>query len=331
MATLYIYDNKTHKWNNNNTFSQFKINYGDPISIIYRKIRIVSSGFDLFGSSEVMVVNNIKSTQTKECSQDNIIYYDKDASVKRLDYLRKILDIDVFDPSEYGSEICYYNPSYQNNNISISTKFLELDQINIPSFNKIFSLISQVPVYGIYLSLAGTVLLETGKLLGSINDKKMLSDVHTVQFGVNNPDRPLLEGCYICFPNITDKNVIKSIILDYIIEDNSLIKYVDNKIIEFDDTYFIIEISKAKRDDLLDFDFVASSNNLLQELHKQNNTGIMEFSSISQQSKDFDIIQKIITEYQQNNLQTVKSLYNHLHKDTKIWFDNVFNYITEKM
>ena len=109
---------------------------------------------------------------------------------------------------------------------------------------------------------------------------------------------------------------------EYVVEDNSLIKHIDGKIIEFNDSYFIIEVSNMVRDDLLDFDVVASSNELLDKINVKSPSAMMEYNDLIKSSNDFKIIQLLMHDTSQNIKNT---LYQHLQPSTQAWFTK--NYI----
>ena len=89
---------------------------------------------------------------------------------------------------------------------------------------------------------------------------------------------------------------------------------------------FVIEICDNDRQDLLDFDFIASSNELLQKINICDNSAITEFTNICKKSNDFDIIQQIISFNNQKKNDIAKSLYNRLQPSSQLWFSENFKF-----
>lgn len=328
MTTLFSLDQKLYKWSNTLKIPETK--FSDFVTITYRKFYIVSSKFDTFGSSQVMIVSNIKSIQTKESAQDSIVYYDTEATVAdHLDQQRFI--IDDFKPSKYGNPIVYYNPAYQNGDIVISTRVMEIDESRLPWINSLFGAASNIPVYGKYISIAGSIVTTVGAIVENITKAQNLCQEHVISLGVNDSKRPFYIGTYVCFPNVTDKNKIRYIIDNYELHDYTLVRNVGDNIIECDETYFVLEISDTKRADLFDFDFVASSNTLLQKINKGDEVGLTEFSTMCSNSNDFEVIQKILDNFQHNKKDIATALYSHLRPSTQQWFSQHFENICNKI
>lgn len=323
MLTFYIdEDGKIYKWNKKLLQN---INEGDPISIEYKKIQIVSNNFDKIGCSQVMVLNFIKHKQDREAVTENIVYYDKEAKPKKING-KKTLIIDIFKPDQYGNSITYYNPSYNKDIINISTQFLEIDEM--PEFilggiDKVFSLASYIPQYGMYFDLLGNIVTVSLSLLSNLNHKKELSREHILQFRSDDINKPLLKGNYLCLPNISDFNID-----EYYMEDN-ILKCVNNK--PFKDSYFILEVSNRKRNNLLDFNFMVNSNNLLDKINNKHKESLGTFLNINKDSYNFNIIRNIVSLYNGGDFSSIKHLYSHLQDDYKMWFDENFRYIVEKI
>jgi hypothetical protein len=329
MTTLFSLDQKLYKWSNN-ALKNPEIKFSDFVTITYRKFHIVSSKFDTFGYSQVMIVSNIKSIQTKESAQDSIVYYDTEATVD--DYLNKQkFVIDDFKPSKYGNPVVYYNPAYQNGDIIISTRVMEIDESRLKWIDSLFGAASNIPVYGKYISLAGSIVTTVGAIVENITKTQNLCHEHVISLGINDSKRPFYTGIYVCFPNVSDKNKIRSIIDNYELHDYTLIKNVGDKIVECDETYFVLEISNTKRADLFDFDFVASSNTLLQKINKGDEVGLTEFSTICSNSNDFEVVQKILDNFQHDKKEIATALYSHLRPSTQQWFAQNFENIRNEI
>lgn len=331
MSILYFnkLSNKICKWNkvdrvSDKTLIPKTIKLGDPLSIQYKRIRILSNKFDWIGDSEVAIINNIRTSQTKEAAPDNIVYYDKSVTPKRSGKNR-VMDIDRFDPGEYGNSICYYTPSYQNNDISICTKFYEIDErfgiINAAS--KLLGLGNTVPNYGVYFSLAGQFLEGIDKILDRLTFKNKLTEDHVIKFDSNDTERPLYYGSYICLPTC-EHDDLKHIVENYILDDTDLLNIKDNTL--FDKTYFVLELADIRDPSLYDFDFNYNANELLNKLNNRDKVGMNEFLQTNADSYNFKIIQNIISSVDDKSISN--SLYNRLSPEYKGWFDKTFPQIS---
>lgn len=329
MSTFYLNDNKIIKWDNK-IDSNF-INFGDPITIEYKKIRIVTS-FNKFFKNKIMILNNIKDKQTKEKAIDSITYYDEEVDYKtEKDY--EYYDISDFDPSKYGNSICYYNCGYENNNINIVTRFYKIKNSHfienaLSSVGKLITLGSVIPNYGILFSIAGKIVESTENIISNFknNGKKIVRN-HVITFRNNDPIKPFLKGLYLCIPDMDDENLIEDIIKNYYVENYCLLKKdSDNLIEEYPNNYFILEVSVGERKELLDFNFTASSNELLENISHKSENSLNEFLECSKNSSDLNLIKKIITEWNDNkDPKIIKSMINHLHD--KEWFKENFSEI----
>lgn len=326
MSTLYIdKDGNIKKWDKNLTSN---INAGDPITIEYKKIRLVSPNFDHFGSSQVMVVNNIKNKQTKDNAMDTITYYDKDAKPKKIEG-RKVLNIETFNPREYGNSICFFTDNYQNDIITISTRIYELDERSpLSIISKVSDLASKLPTYGAYFSIAGNVVHIASNIISNYTHRRDLCDEHIIEFRDDQVDKPLIKGLYLCIPNITDKKKIKDIINTYKLEDNALIDSQGNECLG---TYFILEVNNLNRPDLLNFDFTVSNNDLLEQLNKKTPESLSTFISNAKNSDDFQIIQNVLSSIENDDINLAKSHYKTLRGDCKFWFNKHFPSLIEKL
>lgn len=327
MTTLYCnkIDKKICKWNNK-IDNVHRIMYGSPVVMDYKKFHIVSNHFDILGTSEVAIVNNIRTTITKEKSPENIIYYDENARTKFSKINQRILNINSFNPSEYGNSIFYYTPSYQNTYIDICTKMYEIDTSNIflRGLSKLLNLGNAIPTYGAYFSLAGTVLSGVNDIIERLNYKKELVDDHVINFHPNDEIRPLLYGCYICFHNTQDE--IKNIIENYELDNYTLIDKTSEK--EYNDSYFVIELLNMKNDLLYDFDFSHTSNEMLQNIMKYDTDSTAAFFKSNSESMNFNMIQDIIKKYNIDGVTSeIKSTYDRLSPHHRKWFDTNFSHI----
>lgn len=333
MSTIYSdEDGKLYKWSKK-LVGQQTINVGDPITIEYKKIKIVSKKFDFFGSSEIMVVNNIKTQHTKDKTVETVAYYDDDVSPdrKRNKFIDStgIYTIGPFDPAEYGDSVCYFTPGYCGSNITITTKFWEL---NDPSgINKVTGLIdmglgaaSSIPTYGTYISLANKVIDIGSKILTGMIKHRLLADDHIVEMG-DKTDKPFVTGRLICLPNVTDKNQLKEIIATYYVDDNTLVKDISNdKVEEYNDTYFILDVSNSKRDDLLNFDYAAMSSDVINKLNNKDDTVVKDVIDLTKSAFNMQTFDQIFSAYKTGDNQLIKALFNHIPVDQQKWFTGTF-------
>lgn len=255
------------------------VKIGDPITLEYKRIKIVSNKFDIFGSDEIMIVNYIKSVQTKEISLQSITYYDDDAKTTKITHElrpKRSYTVGPFSADEYGNPIFYHSPSYTNNTITITTKFWEINSSEL--INTCINLLRKVVSLGAaaspYLEIADAGLGICSTILTDTIHHKLLTDEHVIEFNPNS-SYPILEGTYVCFPMLNDINERNYIISNYSLIDGILVKIIkpadDNQQAyptykEYDGNYFIFTLNRAERPDLAHFDFIASSADLLSKL-----------------------------------------------------------------
>lgn len=306
------------------------INIGDSLTIEYKRIKIVSDKFDWFGNSQLMVVNHIKTVQTKEKTVQSITYFDDDVKPKGPWYQKlKSFAVGPFDPSEYGNPVCYYTPGYQGDVITITTKFWEIDDATkitgiTGDIQSCISLgTSSANPYGVYFQIADDLIGVGAKILTAFVKHSELADEHILELRIDE-GVPLLEGLYICLPEVTDLNERNIIIQNYHIEDLILVKSENDKLIEYNKTYFVLKLSKAIRKDLIDFDFTASSSDLLQKLNQKDESFVKTLVQTTRDAYDMNLLQEISEAYSQKNYPLVKALYNHIHPAKKEWFDVSF-------
>jgi hypothetical protein len=307
--------------NNNNQLTKITsdlipniINFGDPVTIKYKRIKLVSSKFDIFGSSQVMIVNYVKTIQTKEKTLQSVTYYDENARPNKTKWYsrEKTFSIGPFKPSQYGNPICYYNPGYQGEDITINTQMWEIDKKE--TINNTTNVIStclslgKVTPYAGYFELVDTVVGFGGKIITNSIKHKELCQEHVLELTNNT----IFSGTYVCLPEIDLSNLIarNKVIEDYYIEDNVLVK--KDSLIEYGQTYFILKISKNKRSDLASFDYISSSAELL-TLFNSNDTNFgNKFNETMTSSYDMELLNKINAAYKNGDLDLAKALYQHI-------------------
>jgi len=336
---------------------------GNPITIEYKKIKIVSDNFDRFGKSQLMITSNVQTEHTISSRPilDNIIYYDKDvAPYNVIGSNKKYHVINNFNHNKYSNPICYYNPGFTHNNtVTITTKFWEVDDPSfvtkaINYFKQILYFTNYVPTpITSYINIADNVIGSAGNLLISLIGNKELSKEQTIEFSGSNTNKPVMVGYYVCLPNVNDINIINEIVNKYYLEDDMLIKKTDNgELIEFNDTYCIMEVSNEVREELHDYEFITNANNLINNIikhHKESSLedkglyqsvidkkdniatdnqdcDIKEFIKINKECEDFKTIKKINQMINDPNIppHMIKSAYNHLSYENKLWFNCFF-------
>jgi hypothetical protein len=297
-----------------------RVEYGAPLCIEYKNFRIVSKKFDFFGASEVAIINNIRVKKTKEISPDNIIYYDKKATPKD-----NVLDIDIFNPSQYGNSVCYYARSYQGNNINICTKFYEIDERFgiLKGISDLMHLGGKFPKYGLYLSLTGTFLDGVDKILDKLTYKRELIPDHVVEFNSKDPFKPLYYGSYICLPEWGDDD-IKEIVDNYILDDDVLIHNTLGTV--YKKSYYVLDLNDTNDPELYDFDLSYNANELLHNLNNHDKTSLEKFVQINSDADNLTTIQNITTKLKEPNPDhlIITGLYNKLSPIHKNWLKETF-------
>jgi hypothetical protein len=352
---------KIYKWKPSIQTSKL-IDPGTPMTIEYKKIKLVSDNFDRFGKSQIMITNTVKTEHSKEYLTENIVYYDKEVvPIKIIGTNKAYHIISSFNHNKCSNEVCYYNPGFlASNTVTITTKFWEIDD---PSFvTRVVNYMKQFlsftkcipsPITS-YINIADSVIGTAGNLVISLINNKELAKEQTIEFSGNNESKPLHLGYYICLPNITDINLVNEVVDTYYLDENTLVtKNQEDNIVEFDDSYFIMEVSNDERNELHDYEFITHSNNLINNIIKHShvsseNTGIYhsvidpkdkeedhdikEFIQINKECNDFKTIKHISQMINDPtvNQSTIKSAYNHLSYENKRWFNAVLPNYYEK-
>lgn len=337
MTTLYYLRsaNKILPWHKIPSNKDISVKSGDPLSIEYKKFRIVSGNFDLFGRSEIAIVNNVKTSQTKDAIPDNIIYYHTHILPKKDPSNKKFIDIDTFDPSHYGNSFCYYTPSYYPNSITIATKFYEISERFglLDLIVKTLTRTPPIPKYGLYFSLAGEVLQGIDLVLDKLMYKRELTTDHIVKFDPFDIDKPLFYGSYVCLLS-SSREHIDDIINNYTLEDSYLTNIHNQNL--YPGSYFILELTNTFNKSLLDFDFSHNSNELLFKLDKRDKIGMQEFIQTNLESYNFKIIQDIVLalSHPTPDETLIISLYNKLSPYHQKWsldtFPNLSSFVYKK-
>jgi len=326
-------------------FAPLLIKIGDPVAIEYKRIKIASTNFNILGNTDVMITTTVKTIQTKEASMESITYYDKDVQPKNTGIktctglwnteLKRYI-VTKFDPTEYGNSVCYYNPGYNGGTINTATKFWNISNSNyiktVMTYLKDVITITKIFPIAPYISLVDGIIDNTTAILVDINNNELLEETHLTSFSNAYEYEPFLVGFYVCLPRVKDLNEIEDIVKNYIIMDCILVKKVndDQPLIEYDYSYFILDVNNKARSDLVSFDFAASSNNLLSNLYKNEPGSVEEFVKLSSKSNDLNIIKQIYDLI--NNTSNItdiddgvyNSLFNHLTEDSKQLVQNLF-------
>lgn len=315
------------------------IEINNPVTIEYKKIRIVSEHFNHLIANKIMVVNNIKNTETKDTATDDITYYDENASLKSIKH-KKCFDINQFDASKYGNPVCYYCPAYNSEVITITTKFYKLkfdtnsDKV-LSYMQTILSVGSLIPNYSVYFAVAQDTVSEVGSIVSDLTDGiDLLVPHHTFQLRNDDVNIPLAVGNYVCFPDVNDENIIDNIVNNYSIIDYKLLgKDITGEIIEYPGSYFILHIDNNLRTDLNNFNFATSSNDLLKDLKKGEQDALDKIISALTDSSNLTYIQNIINEYNSNpsSFTSIQTMFSLLSTDTQTWFTTAFPQIASKI
>lgn len=343
---ILIWDgSKLSSWKHDLSLATIKV--GDPLTVEFKRIHIISKEFDFVGKSEVMVVNYVKNKASKDRVIEQITYFDDDASTKSVNMLNKSYSIGPFDGSEYGHPVCFHTPGYEGTVINITTRFWDIDDPSLfqQSMNLLQSGLSIVgatlPAYGVYFTIADEALGVSSRIISSAIKHDELTTPHIIELRIDDEQKPLYNGKYVCLPGLTDLNKRNQILENYFLEENVLLKK-DNKgkYIEYNDTYFILDIHNKVRDELMDFDYTASAADILKKLYGDEqdtqslHQEIVELAKNSYNLGLIKVIQKKYNEYLKSDNNTnlfneLKALYNQIPKDQKGWFDETFDYITK--
>lgn len=318
---IFKWDENLHPDENNKN-----VNIGDYLTFEYKRIKIVSSKFDFFGKSKIMIVNYVKSVQTKEQTLQSITYYDTNAKPKgsKLNKYRSYA-IGPFDPSDYGNPVCFFTPGYQGEVITLTTQFWEIDDADAlqNTSSGIQSCISlgesSVNPYSIYFQIADEAVGVSSKILTSFIKHDKLSEDHVTEFRIDE-GVPMLTGLYIGLPGVDDMNERNKILSEYHIEDFQLLKNIvcpdgTKKLVEYNSTYFILMISTRPRTDLIDFNYAASSSDLMNKLNNEPESFISSLTSVTKDAYDMNIISQIssiLSSDSTDSKNIVKALFQHL-------------------
>ena len=360
MTTLFAKKHKLYEWSPK--IKANKISVGNPLTCEYRFIQIVSKDLDSFSSSEVMVVNYVKHFASKESALQSITYYDKKiesksiprkdlhgggpvkkAFSKTIDKVifkeRRKIQIGPFDSSEYGHPVCFHTPGYVGSVINVTTSLWEInDNTLLKTASELIkrgismlSGISAFTPYSPYISMASSAFGVSSQILVESVKHEELAEDHTLELRLDSDNHPLFCGKYICFPTVRDRNEKIRILNTYKLYDNKLVhESADGKWTEYDGTYFVIKVSNRPRNELADFDFTASSAEMLKKLSRgmrdeaEGNNFLQELMQDKNNSIQLDHIkdiEKAIEKYESTKSDAdaakVVAIYNHLSAENK--------------
>lgn len=342
--TFLVQDGKICKWLPNMETPIAKI--GDPLSVEFKHIRIVSKNFDYFGNSEVMVVNHIKNCASKDRAIQQITYYDTTANPTKIINTggKKTFTISSFDASEYGYPVCFHTPGYQGTMITITTKFWEID--DPATITTVLNMIksglgilgSTIPGYGTYFTIASGALSVGTRIITDIIKHDELAPNHVFELRTDDVDKPLYIGTYLCIPNIVSLEERDNILANCVLDENHLGTYKDGKWKEYPNTYFILQVANTTRPELSDFDYTASAADVLQKLYdpKKQDDLHKDIVNLTQQSYSLGllkVIQSTYAEFQSNpdKLPMLRALYNQIPPDQLSWFESTIPQITSAL
>lgn len=340
MTSFYTHVNGGQLYDRNSVPSGIEqVKTGDPLTIEYKIINISSSDFDRFGKSEIVISNAIKNVASKDRTLQSVVYYDQNASVikKHKGSSKGIYKITSFNAKNFGFPVACYLPGYQNTDLTITISAQEIDDFsmitNVLNIAKsITGLVSTTAVP--YITLANDVLGVCSLLIDNIDTNKSLCEDFTIQFF--NTNIPIYVGSYVCIPGLTDINVKKQIIKNYIVEDNGLYKIIDGVYQEYDETYYILQVSNNPRTDLVDYDYLSSAADIISQITpKAGNTSICtQLLNTAKDAYDLGLIQTLSSTYDQflnTNRDDVRlqvvALYRQLSSSSQErfnWFNTSF-------
>lgn len=323
------------------------VQIGDPLTIQFEKLRVVSAQFDTFGSSEILVVNNIKNNCTKERALDSVTYYDPNVRPTKTvinNKKYKTWTLNTFDADKYGNPTIFHTPGYQGTDITVTTNIYEIDDPNI--FLKILqhlgsslsTTLSIVPT--IYTSIFSHIIGLTTFMVENMDHYRKIVPSHTFTFGINNKF-PLYTGEYLCVPGEGTLDQMMSFCSEYRVEEEMLVKRAsDGTYTEFPSTYYLMKIDNCPHEYLDDFDFVASSADLLKMLPSQSSTtNVDNLVQVSRESYDLQLIKLVKDAYDKwstsqslEDKQMLTALYRQLGKSGCVeWFNNCFPDVGQKL
>lgn len=353
---LYSHDGKLYHWNNDlvEQFNDMLIVKGDSLTCEYRLISIVSDNFDNWSQSEIMLTNFVKHSTSKDAALESITYYDDDANTKTIvrngKKYRKI-KIGPFDSSEYGHSVCFHTPGYKGTTINITTKMWEINDSS--SLSSLLNVIKEgVGLAGTaagvpYMNIVNNAFGISNQILIGFIQHSELCPNHTLELRLDSDNHPLLRGKYVCIPGLDNLNEKIEIIQKYELVDNLLVTTNSEGLYqEYDKTYFVLKVSNKEREDLADFDFSASSSNLLSKINQKeiNMDEICnDILKIQKDSYDLKLIKNVQEDYKnymntnseyieekENLLRTFKASYKQLkniNKEQLEWFEQNFESI----
>eukprot|EP01104_Vermistella_antarctica_P005080 TRINITY_DN1549_c0_g2_i4.p2 TRINITY_DN1549_c0_g2~~TRINITY_DN1549_c0_g2_i4.p2 ORF type:complete len:414 (+),score=129.63 TRINITY_DN1549_c0_g2_i4:33-1244(+) len=258
------------------------IEKGDPFTMEFTRIKVwASKHFDRMGNSEVMVVAIVKHSQaSKDRPLNQIVYFDDDVDPVKSKNARgkkgKHHDIDHFQADEYGHPVFFHTPGWQGKPVSCTIQVWEMDDYSkvknaLDVGADLATSLGGLPFlaqYGIAFSLAGTVLRIGGHVSKWIIDNDKLTEDFTFDFH-RHGGNPVLAGNYVFLPDEANPTGVKDDYeLSFKLNANHprLVKKGTEE--SYASSYFVVKVSKDERDDLVDFDLVASSQELLDLLNE---------------------------------------------------------------
>lgn len=329
--TLYSNGGKIYDWSSD-PVSQLEIGEdekerlyikkGDPLTCEYRTISVVSNKFDKWTASEIMLVNYVKNsiTSKKDRAMESITYYDDDFVTETViiggEEYRKA-KIGPFDSSEYGHPVCFHTPGYKGSTINITTKMWEVNENT--ALKKVLESVKQgIGMVGTataspYLNIASTAFGISSQILVGYVKHEELCKNHTLELRMDSDNHPLLVGKYICIPGLRNLNKKKNILENYFLKDNILVRFdEEGKYREYVGTYFVIKVTNDEREDLTDFDFTASSADLLGKINTGTyspNEMANSVLKIQRDAHDLGLIKTVQNDYS-TYMKAVKNMAN---------------------
>eukprot|EP01094_Clydonella_sp_ATCC50884_P017145 TRINITY_DN2929_c0_g1_i2.p1 TRINITY_DN2929_c0_g1~~TRINITY_DN2929_c0_g1_i2.p1 ORF type:complete len:371 (+),score=142.92 TRINITY_DN2929_c0_g1_i2:289-1401(+) len=254
------------------------VDAGDALKIQYVRVHIASTrGWDVLGKSKVMVVATVKNEVTKDPAVDSVVLFDDKARPldcdKRHNSSKKIYSVSDFPADKYGHPVCFYTPGYNGAEITLTTTVKEIDDNSVVTgiarnSRALMHGISQDPMlgtYGVFFALGGSLLTAGAAALEILRSNVEFDRSHTVGFSTRRAGSPFYAGLYVFFPSDRSRpsDLVAELGSSYRIQGpkHQLIHTATG--LEYNRSYYVMEVSTQPDPTLVDFDFAASAAGML--------------------------------------------------------------------
>lgn len=213
----------------------------------------------------------------------------------------KFYHLDNLGAAEYGHQLIYYSPSYNNETIRFSVEFLEIDKLGgdgITKLGKAIQGLGSLPIFApqlSYLALAPQIL-ELGKKLYNLfnrNDQVLLEHL---DLGKDPDGNILSSGRYVLVRG--NYNPVKFIADFKLGADNKL--YAQNgKLAEevgMTDAYLVIRINAVEKKEYKDFEATSAAQEILDTVLNQSITTEISntITDIVKDSQEYSSVKKVL-------------------------------------